>query len=141
MNEREEQLLQRAIDLAAAGRAAGEEPFGSLLADADGTVLAEDYNTVRADHDISAHPEFKLAKWASVNLTPDVAATVTMFTSCQPCPMCTGAIDRSGLGRVVFALSNDQFADLFPNAVFASVPQIGPALFDQARVPLTNFYA
>ncbi len=140
MNEREEQLLQRAIDLAAAGRAAGEEPFGSLLADADGTVLAEDYNTVRADHDISAHPEFKLAKWASVNLTPDVAATVTMFTSCQPCPMCTGAIDRSGLGRVVFALSNDQFADLFPDAVFASVRQDGPALFEKARVPLANFY-
>ena len=103
-------------------------------------MLAEDHNTVSADHDISAHPEFKLAKWASVNLTPDVAATVTMFTSCQPCPMCTGAIDRSGLGRVVFALSNDQFADLFPNAVFSPVPQVGPALFEQARVPLAHFY-
>ena len=140
MNDRDEQFLQRAIDLAAAGRSAGEEPYGSLLVDTDGTVLAEDYNTVKADHDISAHPEFKLARWASVNLTPIAAAGVTMYTSCQPCAMCTGAIDRSGLGRVVYALSNDQFADLFPNAVFASVPQNGPALFEQARIPLEGFY-
>ncbi len=140
MNETEERFLQRAIDLAAAGRAAGEEPFGSLLVDAQGTVLAEDYNTVKADHDISAHPEFKLAKWASVNLAPQTAASVTMYTSCQPCAMCSGAIDRSGLGRVVYALSNQQFAQLFPNAVFASVPQEGPALFEQARVPLESFY-
>ena len=136
MNKIEERFLQRAIDLAAAG----EEPFGSLLVDAQGTVLAEDYNTVKADHDISAHPEFKLAKWASVNLTPQTAASVTMYTSCQPCAMCSGAIDRSGLGRVVYALSNQQFAQLFPHAVFASVPQDGPALFQQARVPLESFY-
>ena len=68
------------------------------------------------------------------------AAGVTMYTSCQPCQMCTGAIDRSGLGRVVYALSNDQFATLFPDAVFASVPQDGPALFEQAQIPLEGFY-
>lgn len=140
MNETEERFLRRAIDLAAAGRAAGEEPYGSLLVDAQGAMLAEDYNTVKADHDISAHPEFKLAKWASVNLTPEAAASVTMYTSCQPCAMCSGAIDRSGLGRVVFALSNEQFAELFPQAVFRSVPQDGPALFEQSRIPLENFY-
>jgi tRNA(Arg) A34 adenosine deaminase TadA len=141
VNERDKQFLQRAIDLAAAGRLAGEEPYGSLLVDADGLVLAEDFNTVRADNDISAHPEFKLAKWASVNLDHAVASGVTMYTSCQPCAMCTGAIDRSGLQRVVFALSNDQFAELFPGAVFGAVPQEGPALFEQARVPLENFYS
>lgn len=140
INDRDEELLLRAINLAAAGRRAGEGPFGSLLVDADGTVLTEAYNTVRADHDISAHPEFKLARWASVNLTPSAAAGVTMYTSCQPCPMCTGAIDRSGLGRVVFALSKEQFAELFPDAGYAPVPQDGPALFEQARVPLDGFY-
>jgi tRNA(Arg) A34 adenosine deaminase TadA len=141
MNERDEQLLRRAIDLAAAGRAAGEAPFGSLLADAAGTVLAEHYNTVRGDRDISAHPEFKLAKWASVNLTAEAVAEATLYTSCQPCAMCTGAIDRSGLGRVMFALSNSQFTELFPTAVYRAVPQIGPALFEQARSPLENFYS
>lgn len=140
MNDRDEIFLQRAIDLAAAGRGAGEEPFGSLLVGSDGTVLAEGYNTVRADHDISAHPEFKLATWAAVNLAAAAAAEVTMYTSCQPCPMCTGAIDRSGLGRVVYALSNEQFAHLYPHAVFPSVQQDGPALLQQAQVPLEGFY-
>lgn len=126
MNKIEERFLQRAIDLAAAGRAAGEEPFGSLLVDAQGTVLAEDYNTVKADHDISAHPEFKLAKWASVNLAPQTAASVTMYTSCQPCAMCSGAIDRSGLGRVVYALSNQQFAQLFPTRCSPPSPKMDP---------------
>ncbi len=141
MDEQEEQFLRQAIALAAAGRAAGEEPYGSLLVDEDGNVLAEDHNTVLSDGDISAHPEFKLAKWASVNLTPEVAASTTMYTSCQPCSMCTGAIDRSGLGRVVFALSNEQFARLEPASVFPSVPQVGPALFDEARVPLEGYYS
>ncbi len=140
MTETDEQFLRRAIALAAAGRAAGEEPYGSLLVDATGTTVAEAYNTVLSDGDISAHPEFKLAKWASVNLDRDRAAATTMYTSCQPCSMCTGAIDRSGLGRVVFAMSNAQFAELEPNAVFAPVPQHGPALFDEARVPFEGYY-
>ncbi len=140
MRNNDEAFLRRAIALAAAGRAAGEEPYGSLLVDGSGKVIAEDHNTVLSDKDISAHPEFKLAKWASINLQPEVAATTTMYTSCQPCSMCTGAIDRSGLGRVVFALSNAQFRELEPTAEFASVPQEGPALFDEAKVPVQDFY-
>ena len=137
----DEEFLRRAIALAAAGRAAGEEPYGSLLVSADGEIVAEDYNTVLADRDISAHPEFKLAKWSSVHLAPAAAAGTTMYTSCQPCSMCTGAIDRSGLGRVVFALSNEQFGRLEPGSIVASVPQLGPALFDEARVPLDGYYS
>ncbi|HVH21977.1 MAG TPA: nucleoside deaminase [Pseudonocardia sp.] len=140
MTEQDEAFLRRAIELATQARAAGQAPYGSLLVGPDGQVLAEDHNTVLADNDISAHPEQKLARWAARELDADTAAGTTMFTSCQPCAMCTGAIDRSGLGRVVFALSNEQFADLFPNAGFAPVPQEGPALFEQARVPLDGYY-
>jgi len=140
VTEQDEAFLRRAIELAAHARAAGQAPFGSLLVGPDGRVLAEDHNTVLADNDISAHPEQKLARWAARELDAGTAAGTTMYTSCQPCAMCTGAIDRSGLGRVVFALSNEQFTGLFPNAGFAQVPQDGPALFDQARVPLDGYY-
>ena len=140
MTPDDERFLRRAIALAQASRDGGQAPYGSLLVGPDGRVLAEDHNTVLADNDISAHPEQKLARWAARELDADTAAGTTMFTSCQPCAMCTGAIDRSGLGRVVFALSNEQFADLFPNAGFAPVPQEGPALFEQARVPLDGYY-
>jgi tRNA(Arg) A34 adenosine deaminase TadA len=140
MNDDDERLLRRAIELAAAGRAGGEAPFGSLLVGPDGTVLVEDHNTVLGDRDISAHPELKLAKWAARELSRDAAAATTMYTSCQPCGMCAGAIDRSGLGRVVFALSGEQFGELKPGGGFPQVPQDGPALYDEARVPVDGYY-
>jgi tRNA(Arg) A34 adenosine deaminase TadA len=126
------ELLRRAIALARQGREAGEEPYGSLLVNADGEVLVESYNTVRSDRDVSAHPELKLARWAARELDPTRAADTTMYTSCQPCGMCTGAIARSGLGRVVYALSNEQSRALHPNEDWPMVPQDGPALYDEA---------
>jgi len=132
MTPDEQGFLRRAIAMAFEGRAAGQEPYGSLLVDADGVVLVEDYNTVLADRDITAHPELKLARWAARELEPATAAGTTMYTSCQPCDMCTGAIARSGLGRVVYALSNEQFLALQPGGGWPVVPQDGPALFDEA---------
>ncbi|MER6831339.1 nucleoside deaminase [Streptosporangium sp. NPDC000563] len=140
MTHDDEKHLRRAIELAAKARATGDAPFGSLLVGPDGTILAEDHNTVLSDRDISAHPELKLARWAARELTPDVAAATTMYTSCQPCPMCAGAIERSGLGRVVFALSNEQLASLKPGGGWPHVSQEGPALFDEARVPVEGYY-
>jgi tRNA(Arg) A34 adenosine deaminase TadA len=131
-------LLRRAIALSAEARSAGNPPFGSLLAGPDGTVLAEERNTSVTDHDITAHPELKLARWAARELDRETAAATTMYTSCEPCGMCTGAIERSGLGRVVFAMSGAQLATLkTPTAV--PVPQQGPLLFDEAAVPLAGY--
>ena len=136
----DERFLRRAIELAAAGRAAGDAPFGSLLVGPEGGVLAEDHNTVLSDDDITAHPELKLARWAARELDPGTAAATTMYTSCQPCGMCAGAIERSGLGRVVFALSSEQLATLKPPASNVGVRQEGPALFDEARTPVDGYY-
>jgi tRNA(Arg) A34 adenosine deaminase TadA len=67
-----------------------------------------------------------------------------MYTSCQPCSMCAGAIARSGLGRVVFALSGEQLAQLKPpgskSPDAADVAYEGPALFDEARAPISGYY-
>jgi tRNA(Arg) A34 adenosine deaminase TadA len=63
-----------------------------------------------------------------------------MYTSCQPCGMCTGAIERSGLGHVVFALSNEQLATLKPSVTNAGARLEGPALFDEARIPVEGYY-
>jgi pyrimidine deaminase RibD-like protein len=89
MTEVDEQHLRRAIELAAEARAAGDMPFGSLLVGPDGDVLAEDRNTVVTERDITAHPELKLARRAARQLEADIARQTTMYTSCQPCPMCT----------------------------------------------------
>ncbi|GAA4577571.1 nucleoside deaminase [Planotetraspora kaengkrachanensis] len=140
MTHDDELFLRRAIELAAMSRASGDAPFGSLLVGPDGAVLAEDHNTVLTDRDISAHPELKLARWAARELNPDVASATTMYTSCEPCGMCAGAIERSGLGRVVFALSNEQLTGLKPPAAGTGVRQDGPALYDEARVPVEGYY-
>ncbi|MFG1639899.1 nucleoside deaminase [Amycolatopsis sp. NPDC049252] len=141
MKDTEETLLRRAIELASEAREVhGNPPFGSLLADADGQILVEDRNTSLTDNDITAHPELKLARWAAQNLAPEVAAVTTMFTSTQPCGMCAGAIERSGLGRVVYALSTEQFLTLRPPVTWGGHKLEGPALFDEARIPVEGYY-
>ncbi|MFC8509986.1 nucleoside deaminase [Streptomyces sp. NPDC057411] len=137
----DERLLRRALAIATRAVTLGDAPYGSLLARADGTVLAEAHNTVRRDDDITAHPELKLARWAASELDAATAATTTLYTSCQPCGMCTGGIVRSGIGRVVFALATDQLGALNPESgAWPSVPQEGPALFEEARVPIDAYY-
>ncbi|HKN56146.1 MAG TPA: nucleoside deaminase [Amycolatopsis sp.] len=141
MNHEEEALLRRAIELARMAREVhGNPPFGSLLAGPDGRVLAEERNTSLADNDITAHPELKLARWAARELDPATAATTTMYTSCEPCGMCQGAIERSGLGRVVFALSTEQLNALKPPVTRPGVKHDGPALLEEARVPVEGYY-
>ena len=136
----DERFLRRAIELALTARAGGEAPFGSLLVGPAGDVLAEEHNTVLSDRDISAHPELKLARWAARELEPATAARTTLYTSCQPCGMCTGALERSGVGRVVFALSNEELARLKPSGGFPPVPTVGPALLDDARAAVAGYY-
>ena len=144
MSEADQRHLRRAIELAALARDAGDMPFGSLLVDAAGEVLGEERNTVLTDRDIAAHPEMKLARWAARELDCDSAAHTTVYTSCEPCLMCRGAIARANLGRVVFALSIDQLAELRPAGVpapdAAQVDYQGPDLPDEGRVPVDGYY-
>ena len=142
LTDRDEAHLRRALDLAREARAAGNPPFGSLLVDAGGAVVAEDRNTSLTDHDITAHPELKLARWAARNaLDP---RGVTMYTSCEPCPMCRGAIDRSGIGRVVFALSArelDEAKDPGAPSTVTAWESDGPHLFPDSVEPVRGYYS
>lgn len=112
LSPHDERYLRRAIELSRRARSAGDQPFGSLLVGASGDVLAEDVNTEITGNDITAHPELKLARWTGANLASAQAAEATMYTSCEACAMCSGAIVTSGLGRVVYALSTPQLDEL-----------------------------
>ncbi len=142
MNAADEAHLRRAIALASAARAGGQHPYGSLLVSAAGEVLVEDHNTEISDLDITAHPELKLARWAARHLPPAEARTTTMYTSCEPCALCREAIVRSGLGRVVFALSYAQWEVIAASGAVSSLPAVvyeGPGLLDEARVPVDGY--
>lgn len=102
--------LRRCVALATEALDAGDDPFGSVLADADGVVLAEDRNRETSSADPTAHPELALARWAAAHLSPEERAAATVYTSGEHCPMCSAAHGWVGLGRVVFAASSVQLA-------------------------------
>jgi tRNA(Arg) A34 adenosine deaminase TadA len=99
--------LRRCVELAWSALDAGDEPFGSLLVDADGHVRFEDRNRVK-DGDATRHPEFEIARWATSNLTPAERDSATVYTSGEHCPMCSAAHAWVGLGRIVYATSTKQ---------------------------------
>jgi tRNA(Arg) A34 adenosine deaminase TadA len=106
--------LRRCLELARSARARGDEPFGSVLVGRDGRVLAEHLNAVVTNRDCTAHPELTLARWAGAHLDPEQRAGATVYTSCEHCAMCAGAHYWAGIGRLVFALSGEQVAELAP---------------------------
>jgi tRNA(Arg) A34 adenosine deaminase TadA/quercetin dioxygenase-like cupin family protein len=108
--EEELRHLRRCVELATEALEAGDEPFGSVLVAADGTVLAEDRNRVASGGDPTRHPELELARWAAANLAPAERARATVYTSGEHCPMCAAAHGWVGLGRIVYAASSQQLA-------------------------------
>jgi tRNA(Arg) A34 adenosine deaminase TadA len=103
--------LRRCVALAAEALEAGDDPFGSVLVDANGNVLAEARNRESSSADPTAHPELALAQWAAKHLPPGARTAVTVYTSGEHCPMCAAAHAWVGLGRIVFAASSAQLAD------------------------------
>ncbi|MCA2219098.1 nucleoside deaminase [Jidongwangia harbinensis] len=102
--------LRRCVALAAEAVEAGDDPFGSVLVDAGGAVLAEARNREISSADPTAHPELELAQWAAKHLPPDARAAASVYTSGEHCPMCAAAHAWVGLGRIVFAASSAQLA-------------------------------
>lgn len=99
--------LVRAVVLAREALLDGDEPYGSVLVDASGTVRFEDRNRTK-DGDQTRHPEFEIARWAANNLTPEERAAATVYTSGEHCPMCAAAHAWVGLGRIAYATSSEQ---------------------------------
>jgi tRNA(Arg) A34 adenosine deaminase TadA len=100
-------LLRHAISLAASAREHGNHPFGALLTDENGRILLTAENTVNTANDATGHAETNLVRMASKQFAPEELAKSTLYTSTEPCPMCSGAIFWAGIGRVVYALSED----------------------------------
>ncbi|GAA1074688.1 nucleoside deaminase [Nocardiopsis metallicus] len=121
VDETDLRYLRRAVDLAATALDKGDEPFGSVLVGADGTVLFEDHNHV-AGGDATQHPEFAIARWAAENLSPPDRAASTVYTSGEHCPMCSAAHAWVGLGRIVYASSAEQLCSWLARWGVVSAP-------------------
>jgi tRNA(Arg) A34 adenosine deaminase TadA len=102
--------LARCVELAREALDDGDDPFGSVLVDRTGIVLAESRNRERSRADATAHPEFELAQWAWQNLGARERSSAVVYTSGEHCPMCAAAHGWVGLGAIVFAVSAPQLS-------------------------------
>ena len=155
MHDADLQHLRHAIAVAARARANGNHPFGAILVSGSGEVMAEAENAVTTTSDVTAHAETNLVRLASAQWSPDELADSSLYSSCEPCAMCSGAIFWAGIGRVVFALSVEGLMSVFDNRPDAplhnigarrllqagdGIEVVGPALEDEAILAHQGFW-
>jgi tRNA(Arg) A34 adenosine deaminase TadA len=97
-------LLERTFALAREARAAGDHPFGALLA-VDGVVVAEARNLVLTTRDLTAHAETTLVRVLEREGRLALLARGVVVASCEPCPLCVGALFWAGTRHIMFGLS------------------------------------
>lgn len=107
MNEDDLRFIRASIEIARNARHKGNHPFGALLVDEQGQIVLEAENTVVTDNDCTGHAETNLIRKASGEYSSDFLAKCTLYTSTEPCPMCSGAIFWSNIRRVVYGLSEE----------------------------------
>jgi tRNA(Arg) A34 adenosine deaminase TadA len=149
--------LRRAIALSERARTNGRHPFAALIVAPSGEVLAAAENrAVGPDCDATGHAELEAVRAASRHHSPEALAAATLYSSAEPCAMCAGAIYWSGIGRVVYGLSEARLLALTGNhpenptlrlpcrELFArgqrAIEVIGPSLEDEAAAAHAGFW-
>ena len=123
----EERLLRRSIELSAQALDKGNLPFGALLADADGRILLEAETTGKTGGNVLYHAETNLMHDAMTAVTAEDRASGTLYSSCEPCPMCAGTIYWSGVSRVVFGLGERRLYEIASGQSVVPVALFGAA--------------
>lgn len=98
------ELLRAANSVGWKARRNGDEPYGCVLADRDGKVVAEGECHVRRTGDPTRHGEMMMIEAAIAAVGIQALPTCSAYVSGGPCVMCTGAIYWSGIGRMVYAV-------------------------------------
>lgn len=106
MHMDDQKFLQEAISLAAGNARKGGGPFGALIVK-DGKVVGKGFNRVVDTADPTAHAEVVAIRDACKNLGDFRLEGCVIYTSCEPCPMCLGAIYWAHLDKIVFAATKD----------------------------------
>ncbi|MEM9952532.1 MAG: nucleoside deaminase [Chloroflexota bacterium] len=116
-------FIRECIRLAEQAKANGNHPFGSVLVH-DGEIILRAQNGVNTYNDLGHHPESIIARTAASKYDPEFLADCTLYTSTEPCAMCTGAIYWSGIGRVVFACSVQKLAEFTSDSLSITCAEI-----------------
>lgn len=109
----ETDLLRQSLQAAADSRAEGRHPFGAIVVDAAGAVVASfGNNSLPPEGDPTQHAEMRAVAAAFHALGAEGMAGSTLYTSAEPCAMCSGAVYWTGIDRVVYALSERRLLEL-----------------------------
>ena len=129
MRNRREEFLKQAIALALSNVGSGSGgPFGAVVVK-DGEVLASGTNLVIASNDPSAHAEIVAIRAACEAQRSFHLSGCEIYTSCEPCPMCLGAIYWARLSRVCFACTREDAASAgFADALIYREMELPPEL-------------
>lgn len=129
--------LQSAVDLAASNVTDGGGPFGALVV-LDGAVVATGQNRVTRDMDPTAHAEVQAIRSACRELGTFSLAGATLYSSCEPCPMCLASALWARVDRVLFAADRHDaarggFDDLAFYDLFATDRSLWSVRVEQRR--------
>jgi tRNA(Arg) A34 adenosine deaminase TadA len=105
--------LAEAIRLAAQNVEGGGRPFASVIVRAE-QVIATGVNRSAQTRDPTAHAEILAIRAACLALQSESLRGCQLYTTCEPCPMCLGALYWAELDRVVFAVSGDEANQFYP---------------------------
>src|SRR5437763_4860051 len=129
MTIEEKKFLDRAIELSRQGMQSGRGgPFGCVVVK-DGHIIGEGYNQVTTTNDPTAHAEVVAIRNACKALQTFQLTDCDIYASCEPCPMCLGAIYWARPGRVYFAASASDAAQAGFDDHF---------IYEQLQLPLQN---
>ncbi len=87
-------------------------PFGAVIYDKEGKFVAGGYNHVLANHDPSAHGEVQAIRAAGQKLKTWDLSGCTLYTSCEPCPMCLMTAKWANIEKIFFAANRKDAADI-----------------------------
>ena len=109
---REEKLMKEAIELSEKGMRNNEGgPFGCVIVKGD-TIIGKGNNLVNVTNDPTSHAEIVAIRDACNTLGTFLLEGCELFTSCEPCPMCLGAIYWAGLNKIYYANSRNDAAQI-----------------------------
>src|SRR5262245_21759299 len=102
--QQDRNFMELALKQAEIAVARGQTPFGAVIVDRDGLLVAEGHNTVRSDLDPAAHGEVVAIRnaWRRLGTWQRLAGS-TLYSSCEPCLLCSFVITQARFRRVVFA--------------------------------------
>jgi tRNA(Arg) A34 adenosine deaminase TadA len=110
LNGEDREFLELAIRTAGENMEDGGGPFGAVIV-REGSVVATAGNRVVPGHDPTAHAEVMAIRMAAETLGTHDLGDCTIYASCEPCPMCLGAIYWAGIRKIVYASDRYRAAD------------------------------